>query len=189
MKARTAFTMCALILGTVLARAQAPSSAFSAGPSSGGAVKDAPYFADVVTTYDRVLPSGEKLHGETRGRVYRDSQGRTRSEPDSVSPATTAQKFKFIFINDPVDHSVISLDPRTMTARLNTWRFPAAGATTATSRQTPPEQPPTVANPPKPASGVVAGPGAVKAVDGRDFGFSTSFGVTFKSSTSSRTSM
>lgn len=141
MKAGKPLALSVLVLGTILARAQAPYVAFNVtGPAGGGVVTDAPYSAEVVTTYDRVLPSGEKLHGETHGRVFRDSQGRTRTESDAVSQTSMAQKSVSIFINDPVDHSVITLDPRTMTARVSTWRVPVAGTTTATKLQPAPLQ-------------------------------------------------
>lgn len=147
MKAWKPYALTVLVLGTVLVRAQAPYAAFNVtGPAGGGVVQDAPYSAEVVTTYDRVLPSGEKLQGETNGRVLRDSQGRTRTETDSVSPAGISQKFVAVFINDPVDQSIISLDPRTMTARVSTWRLPAASTTSASNLQLGPAQPAADAN-------------------------------------------
>jgi hypothetical protein len=84
-------------------------------------VKGAPYSAEMVTTYDQVLPGGQRMHGETHGKLYRDSQGRTRTESDAVSPDTTAQKVVLVFINDPVTHTMVMLDPRTMIARVNPW--------------------------------------------------------------------
>jgi hypothetical protein len=165
MKAQIAFTLCVFVLGTTLAQAQAPSAAFNvAGPTGGAVVKDAPYSAEVVTTYDRVLPSGEKLHGETHGKVYRDSQGRTRTESDALAPATTSQKFMFIFINDPIDHSVIMLDPRTMTARVNPWPFPAVGAPGATTRLVAPLTPLPDAKPGSPAAATSGVPPSAASV-------------------------
>jgi hypothetical protein len=129
MKARGSFVLPVLVLGTILCNAQTPYPAFGTGPTGGGIVKDAPYSAEVISTYDTVLPGGKQLHGETHGRVFRDSEGRTRSESDAVSSTATATKSKLIFINDPVDHSVIMLDPQTMTARVNTWPFPVGSST------------------------------------------------------------
>jgi len=127
MKACSALAVAVFVVGTMVAQAPTPNLPFNAaGPNGAAPVQNAPYSAEMVTTYDRVLPSGERLHGETHGKVYRDSQGRTRSESDAVGPAAAAQKFIFIFINDPVDHTIISLDPRTLTARVNPSLSPPA---------------------------------------------------------------
>jgi len=34
----------------------------------------------VITQYDRVIGNGNHIHRETRGKVYRDDQGRVRTE-------------------------------------------------------------------------------------------------------------
>jgi hypothetical protein len=89
-------------------------TAIWAGPP---VVKDAPYFADIISTYDRTTPSGERLHREMHSKIYRDTQGRTRRESEQTHPGT-GQKLVSILINDPVSNTIISLDPRTMTARV-----------------------------------------------------------------------
>jgi hypothetical protein len=119
MNARVAIAMPALLLGTLAAPPQA-TSFNAAGRVGGPGVTGAPYSVEVVTTYDQVVPGGKRMHGET-GKVYRDPQGRTRTESDAVGPAATAQKSILIFINDPMQHTMITLDPRTMTARVNPW--------------------------------------------------------------------
>jgi hypothetical protein len=118
MSAPVAIAMPALLPGTLAARPQATS--FNVAEPVGGPGVTAAS-VEMVTTYDQVVPGGKRMHSETHGKVYRDSQGRTRTESDAVGPAGTAQKFMLIFINDPVQHTMITLDPRTMTARVNPW--------------------------------------------------------------------
>jgi hypothetical protein len=118
MSAPVAIAMPALLPGTLAARPQATS--FNVAEPVGGPGVTAAS-VEMVTTYDQVVPGGKRMHSETHGKVYRDSQGRTRTESDAVGPAGTAQKFMLIFINDPMQHTMITLDPRTMTARVNPW--------------------------------------------------------------------
>jgi hypothetical protein len=80
-------------------------------------VKDAPYFADIISTYDRTTPSGERLHREMRSKIYRDTQGRTRREVEQITPST-GQKRVSVLIMDPISNTVISLDPQTTTAHV-----------------------------------------------------------------------
>jgi hypothetical protein len=80
-------------------------------------VTDAPYFADIISTYDRITPSGERLHREMHSKIYRDTRGRTRREIEQISP-NTGQKRVSVLINDPVSNTVTSLDPQTMTAHI-----------------------------------------------------------------------
>ena len=80
-------------------------------------VTDAPYFADIISTYDRITPSGERLHREMHSKTYRDTRGRTRREIEQISP-NTGQKRVSVLIIDPVSNTVTSLDPQTMTAHI-----------------------------------------------------------------------
>lgn len=88
-------------------------------------ILNAPYSAEVISTFDKVLPTGNRVHRETHGKVYRDSQGRTRTE--AAPPA--APKPLPIRISDPVERCTILLDPAAMTAKVNPWHV-------ATSRPT-----------------------------------------------------
>ena len=115
MKCVIAFAPLLLVGLLIQAQTQASSPTSKwAGPL---VVRDAPYFADIISTYDRTTPSGESLHREMRSKIYRDTQGRTRRETEQISP-TTGQKLVLVLINDPVSNTVTSLDPRTMTAHI-----------------------------------------------------------------------
>jgi len=173
-----------------IAQTHAPAPAFNASGPVGTGVKDAPYSADVVTTYERTLPSGEVLHGETRGKVYRDSQGRTRTESDAVGSTATAQKFVFIFINDPVSHSVVTLDPRTMTARVNQWLFPLAGTGPAATKQVAADHPPSAGADivtTRPAAAIPLAAGGVPAGKTEDLGAREMEGLTVTGTRTTRT--
>ena len=69
-------------------------------------VKGAPYSAEVVTESTQVLADGNRIIRRTTGRVYRDSQGRTRREND-VEPGRVG----LISVTDPVAGIAFSLDP------------------------------------------------------------------------------
>ena len=100
---------------SIQAQTQASSPALRwAGPP---VVTDAPYFADIISTYDRTTPSGESLHREMRSKIYRDTQGRTRRETEQITPST-GQKRVSVLINDPISNTVTSLDPQTRTAHV-----------------------------------------------------------------------
>jgi hypothetical protein len=79
-------------------------------------IKNAPFSAVVITQYDRVLGSGNHIHRETRGKVYRDNQGRVRTETEFATPGDGAEQFLRVTILDPVQHTVIHLDPRSKIA-------------------------------------------------------------------------
>src|SRR3974390_2790823 len=115
MKCVIAFAPLLLVGLSIQAQTQASSPTSKwAGPL---VFRDAPYFADIISTYDRTTPSGESLHREMRSKIYRDTQGRTRRETEQISP-TTGQKLVLVLINDPVSSTVTNLDPRTMTAHI-----------------------------------------------------------------------
>lgn len=115
MKLVIAFASLLLISLPIQAQTDASSPESSwAGPP---VVKDAPYFADIVSTYDRTTPAGEHLHREMHSKIYRDTQGRTRRELEQTYPST-GQTWVGVLINDPVSNTVISLDSRTRTARV-----------------------------------------------------------------------
>ncbi len=115
MKLAIAFAPLLLVGLSIPAQTQAPDPASSwTGPP---VVKDAPYFADIITTFERTLPSGEIGKREMRSKIYRDTQGRTRRDTEQVSP-TTDRKIVAILIMDPVANTVTSLNPQTMTAHI-----------------------------------------------------------------------
>ena len=80
--------------------------------------KNAPFSAVVITQYDRALDNGGHIHRETRGKIFRDSQGRTRTESEMPAPQLGADKYQHITINDPVQQVVINLNVKYKTATI-----------------------------------------------------------------------
>src|SRR5215203_4928157 len=78
------------------------------------AQKGAPYSAETVVDGSQTLADGNRITSKTTGRVYRDSEGRTRREEDRRNGTTS------ISITDPVGGFSYSLDPVNKIA----WRTP-----------------------------------------------------------------
>jgi hypothetical protein len=105
-------------------------------------VKNAPFSAVVITIYDRALDNGGHIHRETHGKIYRDSQGRMRTETEMPAAQPGAEKYQHITINDPVRQVVIHLDSRNKSATVYpfgqgigpTAPIPASSATAAPPR-------------------------------------------------------
>ena len=104
----------ALLVGVAGAAVNKPSGSDPAAKCSN--VKNAPFSAEVVTQYDRTLDNGGHIHRESRGAIFRDSQGRmrTENEPSAVQPGSV--KADHITIHDPIQQVIIYLDPKTKTA-------------------------------------------------------------------------
>jgi hypothetical protein len=81
-------------------------------------VKAAPYSADTTVEGTQQLADGNRIARKTTGRVYRDSEGRTRREEDRPNGRTT------ISLTDPVAGFSYSLDPINKIA----WRTPMGAA-------------------------------------------------------------
>lgn len=73
-------------------------------------VQNAPFSADVINETTRMGQEGKRVRQETRGRIYRDSKGRTRDEA-GVLPNSDPQ-LRAITIFDPVEKVVIGLQLR-----------------------------------------------------------------------------
>lgn len=95
-----------------------------------GTVKNSPFSAEVITQYDRTLPNGNHIHRETHGKVFRDSQGRVRTETDFTAVAG-GEDFRNITIQDPLQREVIHLDPKTKVATIRHLGEPAPAAATS----------------------------------------------------------
>ena len=80
-------------------------------------IKNAPFSGQVVTEYDHVLANGTHIHRETHGRIFRDSQGRVRTETQ-VPTLSGIDNLEHIAIQDPILREIIHLDPRTRTASI-----------------------------------------------------------------------
>ena len=98
-------------------------------------IKNAAFSAVVITQYDRVIGNGNHIHRETRGKVYRDDQGRVRTETEFSTPGNGGEQFLRVTILDPVQHTVIHLDPRNKIATVtHTGQTVAAGDSVAPSK-------------------------------------------------------
>jgi TonB family protein len=102
-------------------------------------VKGAPFAADVVSETIQTLPDGNRIVQRSEGRVYRDSQGRTRNERTYQMGGSSEQR-QVITINDPVASMSYSLDPGTRIARRN-FHYSGMGASTSDLLLTPPFNP------------------------------------------------
>ena len=76
--------------------------------------KGAPYSAETIVEGTQTLADGNRINRKTTGRVFRDSEGRTRREEDRPNGAVT------ISITDPVGGYSYSLDTTNKVA----WRTP-----------------------------------------------------------------
>lgn len=93
-------------------------------------IKNAPFSAQVVSQYDHVLANGTHIHREAHGRIFRDSQGRVRTETQ-VASLSGVDGLEHIGIQDPVLHEIIHLDPRTRTASVHHLGEPSAAVADA----------------------------------------------------------
>ncbi|HEX5084039.1 MAG TPA: TonB family protein [Blastocatellia bacterium] len=103
-------------------------------------VKGAPFSADIVSETIQVLPDGNRIFQRSEGRIYRDIQGRTRSERTYQLGGSNEQK-QVINIRDSVAGASYSLDPETRIARKNTYYLAAPGLTPTDWIFTPPFNP------------------------------------------------
>ena len=82
------------------------------------AIKGAPYSAETVIDSSQQLADGNRIARKTTGRVYRDSDGRTRREEDRPNGSV------MVSISDPIAGFTYSLDAVSKVA----WRTPMATA-------------------------------------------------------------
>jgi cytochrome c556 len=85
----------------------------------GKVVKGAPYSATAITESVQTLSDGNQIIRKNQSKIYRDSEGRTRTEQtlETIGKwAADGEARQSIFINDPVAGESYSLDPREHTA-------------------------------------------------------------------------
>ncbi len=96
----------------------AKGSAASTGTLSAGinlrSIAGAPFSADVVKQSTQLLPDGSRALLETRGKMFRDTQGRTRVETELASGPGSATRH-FITIFDPIQQTSLVLNVEAMT--------------------------------------------------------------------------
>jgi hypothetical protein len=131
MKIERAAVFSALLLCTAVTFAQTPAlnNSFSSTLSGGinlRAIAGAPLSAEVMRESVKVLPDGSSVPVVTRGKMFRDSEGRTRSEMELVAGVGTAAR-QLVTIVDPVAHVSMVLDPQTKTATVTPLPAAVAG--------------------------------------------------------------
>jgi hypothetical protein len=112
------------------------------GPGSRTPVTGAPYSATETLQRQQNLANGNQIVTKDQSIVYRDSQGRIRTEQTITPPASTGKPaYTMVTIFDPVAGYQYVLDSSTMIARQFT--LPAAGGPRPNrpDRPAPPAQP------------------------------------------------
>ncbi|HKR96796.1 MAG TPA: hypothetical protein VJW55_15575, partial [Candidatus Angelobacter sp.] len=128
---RYAMVLVALLLFVSILTAQTSNSKQSTSTStlSGGinlrSIAGVPFSADVVRQSTQLQPDGSRALVETHGKMFRDSQGRTRVETELTSGAGSITRH-FTTIFDPVQHISIVLNVEAKTARI--YHLPPAPA-------------------------------------------------------------
>jgi hypothetical protein len=111
------------------------------GPGGRAIVTGAPYSATETLSHMQTLAGGNTISTKQQTLVYRDAQGRMRSEETITPPASSGKAaFTRITIIDPVAGYAYELDSATMTGRQMPIRK-STGTTTTTTKPTPPARP------------------------------------------------
>jgi hypothetical protein len=128
---RYAMIFVALLLFASILTAQTNNSKESTSTStlSGGinlrSVAGVPFSGDVVRQSTQLQPDGSRALVETHGKMFRDSQGRTRVETELASgPGSATRHFTTIF--DPVQRITIVLNVEARTATIFHLYLPPA---------------------------------------------------------------
>jgi hypothetical protein len=90
-------------------------------------IRGVPFSANVTIETTRILADGNRIHQENHGKIYRDSEGRTRTE-NSTKRLPDGQAWEFVFIHDPISNLTINLDPQRKTATIFRRSMTNAGA-------------------------------------------------------------
>jgi hypothetical protein len=97
----------------------------------GRVVKSAPYSADVVTETSQTLADGNHVRQTSNAKVYRDSEGRVRTEQSlgglGALGVNSIQR-QVVFINDPVAGVNYALNVQDKTASKTPWARPGRGS-------------------------------------------------------------
>jgi hypothetical protein len=88
------------------------------GGFGGEIVKEKPFCADTEEEFVRTLASGNHIRRFNKGRECRDSQGRTYFEREIGPGLPQFPNFLTINITDPVNGTIIMLEPRSKTANI-----------------------------------------------------------------------
>jgi hypothetical protein len=82
-------------------------------------IKGQPFSADMIGETDLYLADGNHIHRESHGKIYRDSEGRSRAESEIGGTIAGSKPFVHITIFDPPNHVFIMLDPQNKTANVH----------------------------------------------------------------------
>ena len=96
----------------------------------GHVVKNAPYSAEIGTEVTETLADGNRIHQVSTSRVYRDSEGRTRTELSLAGLSAIAPNSNLpnvIFLQDPVAGNSYALDTTRKTATRSAWPHSGRG--------------------------------------------------------------
>jgi hypothetical protein len=93
-----------------------------------GGVKGRPFSADVIEETDQFLADGNHIHRETHGKIFRDSEGRSRVETE-FGGMMLGKSLVHIQISDPVQNTSIFLDPQQKIALVHHFGERSGGGT------------------------------------------------------------
>ncbi|HEY2116092.1 MAG TPA: hypothetical protein VGJ51_13430, partial [Candidatus Angelobacter sp.] len=113
--------------GAAAQAADSKENSFSSTLSGGinlRSIAGAPFSADVVKESIKMLPDGSDVPVVTRGKMFRDAEGRIRSEMELLSASATARRY--VTIVDPVAQVSMVLDPQSKTATITPLPQPQA---------------------------------------------------------------
>jgi hypothetical protein len=139
-KLRWLLVLFSLFVFAVLARAQVPVITRGAVVGTIGGVPGAsfthgntglPFSADVVEENDKFLADGNHIHYEVHGRIFRDSEGRIRTETEAPVFNSESKPFTHINITDLVEGRIIFLDMEHKIATVTLLGQPTAPAAIA----------------------------------------------------------
>jgi hypothetical protein len=124
LKLRPLLVFFSLFLSAILARAQGTvvtsyQVGHVVGSRTGGTIgatftfagnTGLPFSADVVEENDKFLADGNHIHYEVHGKIFRDSEGRIRTETEAPVFTSNSKPFVHINITDLVEGRIIFLD-------------------------------------------------------------------------------
>lgn len=95
------------------------SSGIGSGSSVRHGIQQNPLSAEFVNHRSTVLSDGNRIEQKTREKLYRDSEGRTRTEHEMLMP--NGQRHQTVMINDVVKGMNIFLDSDRKTAQVHQY--------------------------------------------------------------------
>lgn len=94
-----------------------PSSTLSAGINL-RAIAGVPFSADVVKESTAIMADGTQVQSTASGKMFRDAEGRTRTETELNSPRADGNPARYVTIVDPVQRIGFVINVATKTATI-----------------------------------------------------------------------